>query len=120
MNKATWVLLAALVVSPGAQAAVFYTGNQLLGWCQAYVGEAKVRDVALGNICSGFIAGTVASHDELVVLNEMSRQFCFTKVITNEQVAGVVLKYMEAHPDDLRMGAGSLVLVALAEGFPCD
>jgi hypothetical protein len=42
-----------------------------------------------------------------------------TALVTYEQMTSVVVKYLENHPVDLHLAAGSLALHALSDAFPC-
>ena len=104
-----WVLLIALLVSQGVQAAgVYYNGNLLLAKCE---GEAEYQ-----LLCVGYIKGVSDTSDGK---SWEGYPYCIGGVITG-QLQKIVIKYMNEHPEDLHLAAYALVQNAFLAAFPCE
>ncbi|MDC1018738.1 Rap1a/Tai family immunity protein [Pseudomonadales bacterium] len=121
----------------------FYTGNELLEYCEGDEGSGGF------NMCIAFIAGVhdmanwttqqrVVGESMFKQMQELnpemdgSRAFaetfgaseiapapCTPKGASLGQLARVVKKFLQDHPESLHLDAGGLVYNALNEAFPC-
>ena len=92
--------------------APFGTDNQ--AWCDGYiigVDDALTITYAVSGAASGAASGETdpSSH----------RYYCLREDVTLGQTSLAVLNYLKAHPEKLDMIASQLVILALAEAFPC-
>lgn len=63
--------------------------------------------------CYGFIIGTLEAGND-------GRTFCIpSRGVTNGQIYDLVIRYLDAHPQQLQVFAATLVLVAVGASFPC-
>jgi len=67
----------------------------------------------------GYILGAEDAYDLAVVLHHQAPDYCFPKGVTNGQTAKIVIKYLNDHPQDLQYSAGSLIVAAFTDAFPC-
>lgn len=111
------LVLATIVVTPGAAIAQLFDGNELYAELQTRnkitSGQASVvaTDVVLANYAAGYIKGVEDS------LN--GEDFCVPLGILVGQVIDVVFRYLDTHPDQRPLSAHLLVTTALKEKFPC-
>jgi hypothetical protein len=106
--KAGAVVVVVMSVSVGARASgVFMDGNDLYGFC-----------ASSGNFqrCSGYIE---ALDDAIKSSPFYAYTACESPSITIGQAVDVVKRYLATHPEQRHKPAWSLVMVALAEAFPC-
>ena len=91
-------------------------GNKLILSCKAAVEFAEGREWKSGGeafdmgFCSGLVEGVAFSSPEV----------CTSSDVTHGQGARVVLKYLNDHPEKLKLRRDRLVEAALAQAFPCD
>jgi hypothetical protein len=90
----------------------FLNGKALLELC-----EAPDQTFQHG-WCLGFIGGV---NDGLTNTYDSPNNFyyCLRVPVTADQLSFVVLKHLEAHPEELRLVASHVVIQALGEAFPC-
>jgi hypothetical protein len=101
MTKPEMLVAAALAASvAGAAQATVATGNDLLQYCTA----------APTGLCAGYVMGVTDTTLEL---------YCFPPGITTMQIRGVVVKYLDNHPEKLHLLAPGLVIKAMQTAFPC-
>ena len=46
--------------------------------------------------------------------------FCIPEGVTFSQLQKIYIKYANDNPQDLHLAAGSVVLIAISEAFPCE
>ena len=108
MWKAIGIALA--LVMPTAVQAGFLDGNLL---------NAQCKDKT--PMCVGYITGFIDLHTTEVQMG-MPPMFCPPKGEAGPklgQYGETVRKYLEAHPENLKYEAASVVLQALIEVYPC-
>ncbi len=74
--------------------------------------------------CLGYLAG---ASDTLNFWEDENRELktslkppaCLPREATMSEFARVVIKFLEDHPNQLHHSYGTLVMVALHEGYPC-
>lgn len=100
-----------LLASSTASAQVgFYSGSALLATCE---------DPAHLPECTQYIAGVLDVHGYDLSRFGSPRDFCTPEDITLEEVQRVVVKWLKAHPERLRVTAANLVVLALTDNFKC-
>lgn len=90
-------------------------GNDLLPRCQAAIRSVETsrwRD-ADEAFDSGYCVGSVQG------ISYASQSVCSTRGVTNAQLARVVVKFLEDHPEKLNLNQNELVVTALSRAFPC-
>ena len=100
-----------------AEAAVIWDGNKLHDLCQHY--KADQLKTELGVACFSFILGVTQT---LLLIEDSSsplRHPCPGKNVTETQIADVVVKWMEDHPEKRDLPAPWVVMKALYAAFPC-
>lgn len=108
----TMFFVAAL--SSGAWGDSFVSGKKFLARCQS--GEAPLRVW-----CSGYLQGIADADDAYATDTNTQHQVCIPKdQLSTKQLRSAVLSYLENQPQELASPAGSLVLQAYRELFPCE
>ncbi len=126
-----WFLLCGFLAS--TQAAI--TGEALLDLCKTAMQfeglpedrpptETEVEDLTKKTLCVGYLMGAIdATTTWQGAFEEAGMQdgiFCLPEGGAEfNQAVPLIVKYLEAHPDDLHYRADSAVQLALREAFPC-
>ena len=98
--------LAVMLLSAQSQAG-FFNGSMLLKRCEY-------------NACTHYIMGISDYQETLLGWSYLDEpHFCTPDSGSADQLVKVVTKYLNEHPEDLHLHAGSLVANALHEAFPC-
>jgi Rap1a immunity proteins len=99
--------------SAGAQAEDFQSANFMLPYCKAGLSGSN-------SLRAGFCGGEILA---LLYLGpEMLRpeiSFCPPSGVTGKQAVQVVVRDLEAHPEQLHQDFIALALVALHQAWPC-
>ena len=99
--------------------AAFYSGNEMLKMCEAYLSETG--SAADGNICVGYVVGIHDGHFTFSVRADMKKTICLPdSSVDGSQLVRVVTKHLQEHPEDLHYTAASLITNALQQAFPCE
>jgi len=112
------VLLFSFNQARAVEAENFYSGNELLAMCEAYLSETG--SAAKGNTCFGYVAGIVDAHNTFVNLADLEQSWCPPENLDGSQLVRVVTKYLQGNPQQLHLTASSLVVNALILAFPCE
>lgn len=107
------LLCAALVVGmPGLDAGAqsFKTGNDLLVYCRNLT-EKAAQTHCLGYVTE--ISGTLNKQPDGIW------RACLPKGASDEQMAHIVIAWLDANPSKRHLAADTITLSALAEAFPC-
>jgi hypothetical protein len=91
------------------------TGNKLREQCAAAIRHEMSIDAGL---CIGFING----YQQVAVMLPPSANVklaCWPDGATPDQIAKIVVKYLDAHPEKLHLPATQLIYDATYEVFPC-
>lgn len=112
---ATAVALVGLLASGAAMAA---DGNDLIKWCQEVNSDNAATKSSFG---SGYCMGTMSTVNTLVnyINSGLSVEMCPPPEITNEQMARIVVKYLQQNPEVLHLDATALTVSALRTAYPC-
>ena len=116
MKTMTWRVLIALLLClalPASRAAAemgagFFDGNDLFEWC-------TTRDA----LCTGYVAGISDELTDLEAIGAVTVTVCEPKEVKVKQMAEVVTRYLEKHPETRDRQASELVYRALVEAWPC-
>jgi hypothetical protein len=109
------VLAAGALHAPPAQAGIYLSGTDLYADCS--VPKDNPVYYSRTERCTGFITGVVDATEGLRAMLDLP--YCVPPEVTLGQLNGVVLTYIEAHPNTRSLAAASLVLSALTEGYNC-
>ena len=119
------VILSNVMTVQGEDTTTHYDGNELLRSCKALLAvlENRHRDTD-GSFdsgwCLGFIHGNGATLDFAQgYYGKNDSPYCIPDGVTNGQVAHVIVKYLEDHPERLHESDIGLVFHALRAAFPC-
>jgi len=109
------VALLLLGSQPTLAVNVFFTGADLLKRCDP--------DPAVPT-CIAYVIGANDAYELAfaavgVPKPEGTASYCVPDDAAARQLAGVVAKYLRAHPEKLHLGAASIVWTALSQAFPC-
>jgi len=126
MSKATRIGIFLVVVCSLMGSTFAEDGNRLLEACQKYLGEEKYSSHTDGieaGICAGYLVGvtdTVELWDQWVAMSgAVKKTHCLPEAAEFDQLAKVVVKYLEDNPAHLHKNASFLVQLAFMEAFPC-
>jgi len=101
-----------------AEAAIIMNGNALYDLCQHYKTE-KLKGGELSVGCFMYISGAT----QTLVLNDdtkLMKSPCPGKGVTDEQIADVVIKWMEDHPEKRDLPGPYIIAISLEQAFPCE
>ncbi len=101
------LLLAGLVLAAGQVQAD--SGSELLEYCSA-------PETFLEGVCLGYVMGIEDAHDSLVGTRPF---YCLSAGVSKGQLELIVKKFLQENPEKLHLSAGTLVILALMEAFPC-
>ena len=91
------------------------TGHELLARCEQALGEQPgPRDSSAASTCRSVVRGVF----DMTGLTR-TLQVCSPADVTVIQAVRVVVRYLDAHHDELHEGDTTLVLRALRNTFPC-
>lgn len=108
----TIAVVAAMILSCGFADAgdAAFSANDLMAGCRAYlVKNISTEDYFAAKYCAQIIDGIIGAE----------RGICLPASSTQEQAAGVVVKYIDARPARLNENFEKLAREALRAGFPC-
>jgi hypothetical protein len=107
LSRFVFFILLALIC--GARVATAEnTANEIMPGCRELI--AFSHDELWGQpFCLGFLSG----------LSYASNHGCAPKGVTQGQIARVVVKYIDSHPERMQEQFGILALEALTSAFPC-
>ena len=122
-NWLAWTALA-LAFAPclSGQAQAQVSGPQLLEACQTAIrgidgADQNATQLVLGGQCIGYM---IAASDFTKLLHALGFEaaVCFPDGVSPAQMARVVVKFIEEHPERLHEGPPSLVAAAFKAAFP--
>jgi hypothetical protein len=108
------LLIAAALCLLATGAKADFTGNELKGYCEYW---PRQTDSTI--MCMGYMIGSL---DTIRGFNKTvfhGAQYCEPQGFTYDQLAAMLQKYLEDHPQNLQLAASSLILNMLTEAFPC-
>jgi Rap1a immunity proteins len=106
------IVVAILAMPNQASAALNIYGNELyemLWHAQKILRHSGTsEDFVPGTMGAGYVIGVIDSAEN-----------CVPPSIRRDQLLDITFRYLEAHPDQRRLPAPTLVRAAVAEKFPC-
>ena len=110
--------MVALVAALLSGSAVAADGNDLIKWCQDVNSDNAATKSSFG---SGYCMGTMSMVYTLVnyINSSLPMEMCPPPDITNEQMARIVVKYLQESPEVLHLDAATLTFSALRTAYPC-
>jgi len=114
------VLLFSFSQARAEQRQSFYSGNELLEMCEAYLDGGTSTNIAKGNTCFGYVTGISDTHTLFVSWELMEQQWCKPENMQGVQLVRIATKYLQENPQALYLTADSLVATALILAFPCE
>jgi hypothetical protein len=85
----------------------FFTGNDLLAFCNPAISDG----------CRGYVAGI---SDAMANTSPVAgHTACIPKDVALEQLTDVTIAYLRSHANMRHYSAASQVAAAISEGFPC-
>ena len=94
------------------------TGHFLLNACKAFLTAGTKGDFNAG-YCLGFIQSNEQEEMVRKMSDKAKNMYCLPKDITDEQLARVLVKYLETHPEQLHLAASQLIWVAYSNVWRC-
>jgi hypothetical protein len=95
-------------------------GNDLLNGCkEADSANASKKSSFTAGYCYGIVVSTIETS---VILKDgiaPNFQSCVPTEMTNQQAVRIVIKYLQANPEQLHFPGSTLVIRALHKAFPC-
>ena len=107
------VMMFAVVGHASKAEASFYSGNELLERCES-------DSAARRNACVGFLAGIHDITEDYDAWGNMDPSFCIPAGVSQSQLRKVAIKALNEQPENLHLGASSIVHNIFARAFPCD
>lgn len=101
-----------------AEAAIIWNGNQLHNLCEHYKTDKLKGSIGPG--CFMYIAGATQTLIFSGEDTEVMMSPCPGKGVTQEQIADVVIKWMDDHPEKRDLPAPYIVMKSLSDAFPCN
>ena len=115
-----FALLASATALP-AQSREAFTTNELVSACRIYIQLTErtlpridSSDFTSAGICLGYMTGFAQAASV-----QVESRLCVPASVTTVQSIRVFLKYMDEHPEDLRLPTPRTLTAALANTFPC-
>lgn len=113
------VVVCALVVWGFAGEAMAYDGNSLLRVCKKYIDDPPISANALDiGMCMGYVTGVMETGSHMQSAGAKAT-YCMPDEVEIQQLARIVVKYLEEHPADLHYKAAAAVLFSFIDAFPC-
>lgn len=94
--------------------AFIYTGNDLANCLPEYHKASRGDKNTNYDEATRFQAYVIGVFDTLD-----GRQFCSPKYTSVKQITAIVAKYLESHPEHWNKPGPDIIVMALAESFPC-
>jgi hypothetical protein len=94
------------------------TGLFLLNACKAFLTAGAKGDFGAG-YCVGFIHSNEQEEMVRKISDTAKKIYCMPKDVTDEQLARVLVEYLEAHPEQLNLAASQLIWMAYTNVWRC-
>ena len=122
-------LLAALALTGITSAKAtedIHSANAIMPGCRALLSHSSDDDSLVSfkaGVCAGTIDGLLFEASLLGRSTGVgvphAEVFCAPKEITNDQALRVVVRYIDARPEEMHKGFAFLALMALTNAWPC-
>jgi len=110
-------VLLSLFPGSGAAEEPALSGAVLLKYCEPALQEGAPRSFETGH-CEGIVE-TLQYIQPLLDAKYGKARYCLPPDVAAEQEIGVVVRYLQSHPERLQEEGRTLALDALHEAFPC-
>ena len=98
-----------------------FGGKQLLSSCKCFIRDIdNNKQSAESAICNLYVNAMPDTHNSSVKNGDIRALFCPAENVSNIQMARVLVKYLEEHPENLQYDAEGLVITAYHKAFPCN
>ncbi|WP_318183106.1 Rap1a/Tai family immunity protein [Pseudomonas fluorescens] len=96
-------------------------GHNLLVACKMIGQKIPTDDYSAfeSGLCIGFVQGVRQTLSAYADLLPKEQRICVPRAVNNKESVGVVVKYLEAHPNQLKQPEVALAIQAHREAFPC-
>ena len=100
------------------------SGVDLLADCRAatamFAGQPVTPEQTVSaSLCTGFVSGMLDMHTIAIRVQDMTPLFCAPVTLDMHEAVRVVVRYLQAHPNDLPRDGAALTIAALQDAFPC-
>lgn len=103
------------------------TSDELLKNCQEAVDD-NVHSYLKAGLCYGYIDGFQGMHYNMAYIlsypdtskGEKFLLFCIPEDVTRQQLAKIIVKYLNDHPEELHYSAHTTLYVIFKKYFPCE
>lgn len=142
MKKYGIIFISWILCLISSSSSAFYltnlTGEKLLYYCTKVISHQEetyttgntydiAQDYVEGGICIGYLAaiGDMESNYKTILSatdytnKKLTHIFCIPDTADSQQLAKVVIKYLNEHPEKLNQQASWLVIEAFSKYFPC-
>lgn len=126
MKKLIIIFLFFASISYADEGNRFFTGSELLPYCQAEVrvinapNSATNLDVSQGNICGAYIEGVIDSLSDTLELNDKKVASSWEGAllgVSPGQLSMMLVDYMLNNPKDLNKSASFIILAMLLQQY---
>ena len=118
--KACFAALCILTATTSPSHSAPLTGNDIRADCQVALSTYQEPTGASSAYKLGFCSGFVIAVLDLGSLLDDTISFCQPSEVTPEQATRVLLKYMDAHPEETHERAEPLAVAAFRTAWPCN
>jgi hypothetical protein len=113
-------LVILLVGTPVSAESRTSDGNEFLRHCTEFVKEYAESELFKAGSCYGFIEGYLETWS-ISQPTPTLLSHCFPETgVPNIQIARIIIKYLQDHPERLHYGRAVLLDIALNKAFPCN
>ncbi|VVO43605.1 hypothetical protein PS914_06546 [Pseudomonas fluorescens] len=100
---------------------VLADGHNLLVACKMIGQKIPTDDYSAfeSGLCIGFVQGVRQTLTAYADLLPKEQRICVPRAVNNKESVGVVVRYLEAHPNQLKQPEVALAIQAHREAFPC-
>jgi hypothetical protein len=82
--------------------------------------DCSESNQALQTLCSSYLVGALDMLDSLEASTDIPNLTCVPTDVTAGQMAKVIAKYGNDHPEELHQQGSAFVIKAFSEAWPCD
>lgn len=93
------------------------TTSYLYGACMDFVYQDDT--LTTSSYCKAFIQGAVNAHKHLTSYHNIPSHFCLPEAVSDKQVVGILLKFIEENHNFIEKPAISTLYFVLEDNFPC-
>jgi hypothetical protein len=106
---------------------VYETASQMADECRVAIRvfdshgkEGTMLDLADSGHCLGYVAGVLDGFVSFQAWRPSNvNQLCIPDAVAMEQSVKIVMKHIDAHPEELHLPAPNIIWAAMHQAFPC-